>query len=89
MSNDTHPFHFPGTDGTQISAYRWPASGAVKAVLQISHGMGEHALRYPAALKPLRDAGVAIYANDHRGHGLTAETLGDFGPGGFLSLIHI
>ena len=52
--------------------------------------MGEHALRYLAPLKRLRDAGIAIYANDHRGHGQTAptrEALGDFGPGGFAAVV--
>jgi alpha-beta hydrolase superfamily lysophospholipase len=49
--------------------------------------MGEHALRYLAPLTPLREAGVTIYANDHRGHGRTATTLGDFGPGGFAAVV--
>lgn len=80
-------FHFDGADGTRITAYRWDAQGPVKAVLQIAHGMGEHALRYLEPLAPLRAAGVAIYANDHRGHGKTAKTLGDFGPGGFAAVV--
>jgi alpha-beta hydrolase superfamily lysophospholipase len=82
-------FYFNGADGTRIAAYRWPAKGRVRGVLQISHGMGEHALRYLEPLQPLLANGIAIYANDHRGHGLTAtkETLGDFGPGGFAALV--
>jgi alpha-beta hydrolase superfamily lysophospholipase len=57
-------------------------------VLQISHGMGEHALRYREPLQPLLDAGIAIYANDHRGHGRTSpDTLGDLGTGGFAALV--
>mgnify|MGYP001569172471 CR=1 FL=1 len=88
--SDKHLFHFNGADGARIAAYRWPASGATRAVLQISHGMGEHALRYREALKPLSDAGIAIYANDHRGHGQAAptkEALGDFGAGGFGAVV--
>ena len=85
MSNEE--FHFTGADGTPIAAYRWAAAGPVKAVLQVAHGMGEHALRYLEPLAPLRAAGVAIYANDHRGHGKTASTLGDFGPGGFGAVV--
>lgn len=84
---DDGRFHFDGADGTRIVGYRWAALSPVKAVLQISHGMGEHALRYLAPLQPLREAGVAIYANDHRGHGRTATTLGDFGPGGFAGVV--
>lgn len=86
MTNDQ--FHFDGADGTRIAAYRWGARGPAKAVLQISHGMGEHALRYLEPLAPLREAGVAIYAEDHRGHGRTSpDELGDFGPGGFASIV--
>ncbi len=82
-------FEFEGADGTPIKAYRWTSGAPVKAVLQISHGMGEHALRYREPLQPLIEAGIAVYANDHRGHGLTAtkETLGDFGPGGFAAVV--
>jgi alpha-beta hydrolase superfamily lysophospholipase len=49
--------------------------------------MGEHALRYGAPFAPLLAAGIAVYANDHRGHGRTATTLGDFGPGGFAGVV--
>lgn len=89
MTTNNDQFHFTGADGTRIAAYRWPAQGATRAVLQISHGMGEHALRYLEPLQPLLAVGVAIYANDHRGHGATAtkETLGDFGPGGFAAVV--
>lgn len=81
-------FEFQGTDGARIAAYRWAAGGPVKAVLQISHGMGEHALRYLEPLAPLRAAGISIYAEDHRGHGRTSpDKLGDFGPGGFASIV--
>jgi len=86
MTNET--FHFDGADGARIAAYRWAARGPVKAVLQISHGMGEHALRYLEPLAPLREAGIAIYAEDHRGHGRTSpDKLGDFGPGGFAAIV--
>lgn len=85
MSNTS--IEFNGRDGTVIRGYRWPAEGPTKAVLQIAHGMGEHALRYEEPLRPLRKAGVTIYANDHRGHGKTGPTLGDFGPGGFTGVV--
>lgn len=89
MSNET-VFQFEGRDGTPITAYRWQATGPTRGVLQVAHGMGEHALRYLAPLKPLRDAGITIYANDHRGHGKTAPNaaaLGDFGAGGFSAVV--
>ena len=89
MSNET-VFQFEGRDGAPITAYRWPANGPVRGVLQVAHGMGEHALRYLAPLEALRDAGITIFANDHRGHGKTAPNkaaLGDFGPGGFDAVV--
>ena len=83
-------FTFDGADGSKIFTYRWLPSGPVRGVLQVSHGMGEHALRYREPLQPLIDAGIAIYANDHRGHGLTLRDkndLGDFGAAGFAGVV--
>lgn len=83
-------FRLPGRDGAEIAAYRWLPAGEVRAVLQVAHGMGEHAQRYLAPLRPLIASGVAVYTNDHRGHGQTAASpaeLGDFGAGGFESLV--
>lgn len=87
MSDNT--FTFDGADGAKIFTYRWLPDAPVRGVLQIAHGMGEHALRYRKPLQPLLDAGIAIYANDHRGHGRTApnkDALGVF-PGGFEALV--
>lgn len=89
MSQDD-TFTFDGADGAKIFTYRWRPSRPVRAVLQIAHGMGEHSLRYRKPLQPLLDAGIAIYSNDHRGHGRTAkgkDELGDFGPSGFSALV--
>lgn len=89
MSNEIM-FQFEGEDGTPITAYRWPAASPVRGVLQIAHGMGEHAPRYLEPMQKLREAGITIYANDHRGHGKTAPNqaaLGDFGPGGFDAVV--
>jgi alpha-beta hydrolase superfamily lysophospholipase len=89
MANDGN-FTFDGGDGSKIFTYRWLPSEPVRGVLQVSHGMGEHALRYREPLQPLIDAGIAIYANDHRGHGRTArdkKDLGDFGASGFAGVV--
>ena len=59
-------------DGEQVFVYRWAGDGDPKAVVQIAHGMGEHAARYRRLGEALVDAGYVVYANDHRGHGRTA-----------------
>lgn len=77
-------------DGTEVAAYRWSDDGTPRAIVQIAHGMGEHAARYRRLANVLCDAGYVVYADDHRGHGRTAgslDRLGDFGPGGWPGLI--
>jgi alpha-beta hydrolase superfamily lysophospholipase len=67
-------------DGTSLALYSWPApSGAIKAAIQIAHGMVEHAARYDRLAQALGRAGYAVYASDHRGHGQTAQTPEELG----------
>lgn len=91
MSISERQFRFAGRDGTSIAAFRWAADGVEpRAILQVAHGMGEHARRYPGPLTPLMQAGYVIYADDHRGHGYTApskEALGDFGEMGAEAVV--
>jgi alpha-beta hydrolase superfamily lysophospholipase len=59
-------------------------------VVQIAHGLGEHMGRYAELAETLLEDELAVYGNDHRGHGLTAEpsgSFGDFGLGGFNQLV--
>ena len=72
MQTDT--FTFRTDDGLEIFTYRWlpAAETPIKAVVQIAHGMAEHAGRYARFAAALCGAGYAVYANDHRGHGRTA-----------------
>jgi len=79
-------FSFTADDGTEVAAYRWSGDDAPKAIVQIAHGMGEHAGRYRRLANALCDDGYVVFADDHRGHGRTAgslDRLGDFGPGGW------
>ncbi len=49
------------------------------------HGWAEHALRYERFAAAATAAGLAVYADDHRGHGRTGQAaggLGDLGPRG-------
>jgi alpha-beta hydrolase superfamily lysophospholipase len=83
-------FSFTSNDGLEIAYYRWRAPGRAAGIVQIAHGMGEHALRYARLAAFLNDAGWHVYVNDHRGHGRTApsrEALGDFGVGGWNGLV--
>jgi alpha-beta hydrolase superfamily lysophospholipase len=85
-----HDASFAGDDGTPIVAYAWTPDGPPRGVVQIAHGMGEHALRYARLAGALTAAGFAVYANDHRGHGRTAPAtggLGALGPGGFPGVV--
>ncbi|HUZ14355.1 MAG TPA: alpha/beta hydrolase [Caulobacteraceae bacterium] len=77
-------FRYEGADGTPLAGYRWSGSAVPKAVIQLAHGAGEHAMRYLGPLTPIIEAGYLVVAADHRGHGLTSgmAQLGDFGPGG-------
>jgi alpha-beta hydrolase superfamily lysophospholipase len=82
-------FRYPSSDGAQITVYRWDPAGEPRAVIQLTHGMGEHAQRYDHVARALNDAGFAVYAQDHRGHGASAdpEALGDMGPGSWPALV--
>lgn len=53
----------------QLHCYQWLPAGDTKAVIQIAHGMAEHAARYAPLAAYLNAEGFAVYANDHRGHG--------------------
>lgn len=69
-------FSFVSTDGTTIIGNRWqPATGTPRGVVQIAHGMAEHALRYRRLAERLCGTGFAVYAHDHRGHGRSAGSV--------------
>ena len=82
-------FTYPSADGTKITAYRWDPAGGPRAIVQITHGMGEHALRYEHVAQSLTGAGYVVYAQDHRGHGASATPgdPGNLGAGGWPALV--
>lgn len=61
-----------------------------RALVQLLHGVGEHAGRYAALIDALVADGYTVYADDHRGHGRTGlrqwngdhAQLGRLGAGG-------
>ena len=70
-------------DGTSLALYSWPAPDKdktpIKAVVQIVHGLSEHAARYDRLARALTQAGYVVYASDHRGHGQSARGPRDQG----------
>jgi len=84
----TKRFLLTSSDGLCIACARWDSRGPARAVVQIAHGMGEHMGRYADTVDALVAAGLTVYANDHRGHGLSAHSqLGELGSGGFELLV--
>ena len=69
------------TDNESICYYKWEANPKVpfKGLVQIAHGLGEHAGRYDNIAHLLQEEGYSVYANDHRAHGKTAEIKRLFG----------
>jgi alpha-beta hydrolase superfamily lysophospholipase len=89
-----HEATFTDAHGVTIHWYAWRAAKP-KAVIQLVHGLGDHALRYEQTANDLVAAGYSVYANDHRGHGATgmrqwqgdSSKLGKLGPGGLRATI--
>lgn len=54
-------------------------TGAVRAIVQIAHGMSEHSARYDRVAQKLVNAGYFVIASDHRGHGHTKTNHGVLG----------
>jgi alpha-beta hydrolase superfamily lysophospholipase len=80
---------YKSADGTKIVAYRWDPEDPPRAAIQLTHGMGEHARRYDHVAQALNEAGFVVYAQDHRGHGASADpdAHGQLGQGGWTALV--
>lgn len=84
MSYLKKEFTFPSVSGLadiHCASYL-PQNGEVRAVLQIAHGMAEHLERYEKFANVLCSNGIALYINDHLGHGKSVKNddeLGYFG----------
>lgn len=64
-------------DGKRISVCVWDDVVSPIAVIQISHGMAEHAMRYESFANHMNGKGFIVIADDHRAHGQTDfESLG-------------
>ena len=68
---------FKSFDGKTIYLYIWDNVKEIKGIVQIIHGMTEHAKRYEAFAEFLNENGYIVIADDHRGHGKTdPDSLG-------------
>jgi alpha-beta hydrolase superfamily lysophospholipase len=81
---------FEDSFDVEVIFFEWPVTNP-KAIIQIAHGLGEHARRYDHMAATLNRAGFSVYADDHRGHGQTGlkqvatnqtKKLGSLGAGG-------
>lgn len=75
--------------GGLICGYRWVPKGEPWAVVQIIHGVADHASRYADFAEYLNTRGILVVAQDHMGHGdsVTEEApLGYFNGGWFAAV---
>ncbi|MFW9952238.1 MAG: alpha/beta fold hydrolase [Candidatus Thorarchaeota archaeon] len=90
-------FTFKDKDDIEIFVYKWEPEIPPKGVVQIVHGLAEHAKRYARVAEALCNDGYMCYANDARGHGRTAGDLtektlagnaGVLGPNGWRGVVN-
>ena len=76
-------YSLPSKSGlSELFARCWLPSEKPKAIVQVAHGMAEHGERYEDFAKYLCEKGLALFINDHLGHGKSVESdenLGYFG----------
>jgi len=74
-------------DGYEVYRYLWDDVEKPIGIVQIFHGMAEHAKRYEDFALFLNKNGYIVFADDHRGHGKTAkgeENLGKYDRPGLV-----
>ncbi len=76
---------FQSFDGTILQCYLWDNVRNPKGVVQISHGMAEHARRYDDFANYLNQNGYIVFADDHRAHGMTSTKQSAKGVKGYHS----
>ncbi len=74
---------FQSFDGTVLQCYLWDNVRNPKGVVQISHGMAEHARRYDDFANYLNQNGYIVFADDHRAHGMTSTKQSSKGVKGY------
>ena len=73
-------FQFLSANGRDtVWGWRVTPLGTPKACVQLIHGYGEHSRRYLHMALAFAEAGIAVYADDHIGHGKTGLLAGRLG----------
>lgn len=83
MAFETHET-LESPTGAALRLYVAAPSARPRAIVQVNHGLAEHAARYARFAAFLAERGYATYAHDHRGHGHTRAPdapMGSFGAG--------
>jgi alpha-beta hydrolase superfamily lysophospholipase len=81
--SDFSAFPHSSPTGATLAVRHVPAMATPRAVVQINHGLAEHAARYQRFARFLAARGYHVYVHDHRGHGATRAP--DSIPGAFAS----
>jgi alpha-beta hydrolase superfamily lysophospholipase len=61
--------HGSAAEGAALHVTHWLPGGPPRAIVLLAHGYAEHAGRYAHVAERLTQAGYAVYAVDHWGHG--------------------
>jgi alpha-beta hydrolase superfamily lysophospholipase len=69
MASTRTEHSYDGVDGVRIVYDVWTPEATPRGVVALSHGYAEHARRYDHVAQRLGEAGLVVYALDHRGHG--------------------
>ncbi|MEZ0536660.1 lysophospholipase [Caldicellulosiruptoraceae bacterium PP1] len=88
--SSSNGFFINSHDNKRIYVYCWENVDKPKGIVQIFHGMAEHAGRYKDFAEFLNKKGYVVFADDHRGHGKTEDDekmLGVIGNDGFNKII--
>lgn len=82
-------FFYDSKGQGKIHGFRWTPEQEPTAVIQIVHGITEHAERYDQFARYLNKKGYLVVAEDHMGHGQSAQlgsTKGYFHGGWFTGV---
>lgn len=86
-SAETSTFTSP-SDGRELGTYTWGGHlEQPRGVVQVAHGLSEHAARYDRFAKSLVEAGFVVVAADHRGHGRSVDDTHPLGAFDFPTMV--